>query len=150
MSGFTLRPFRPWESVRLPQAVTLLALAVGLPLYLRSPLWCDITLYDVAARNLLQGGAHYRDVFDTNLPGYVWLLTAIRWAFGFGTVALRCVDLAIVAGIVLVVDRIARRGGATPEPVPLEAICPGAPPHTRRPRPVPPAPDSPTSTRKGS
>src|SRR5262245_25759941 len=49
------------------------------------------------------------------------------------------------------VNPVARRGGAlAPAPVPLEAICPGAPPHTRRPPPVPPAPDSPTSTRKGS
>jgi hypothetical protein len=100
--------------VRLPQLVTLVALAVGLPLYLRTPLWCDITLYDIAARNLLQGGAHYRDVFDTNLPGYVWILTAIRGVLGFSTVALRCVDLAFLAAIVFVIDRIARRGGATP------------------------------------
>jgi hypothetical protein len=106
--------FRPCESVRLPQLVTLIALAVGLPLYLRAPLWCDITLYDIAARNLLQGGAHYRDVFDTNLPGYVWILTAIRGVLGFSTVALRCVDLAFLAATVLVIDRIARRGGATP------------------------------------
>jgi hypothetical protein len=111
MPGFS---FRPWLSVRLPQAVTLLAVVVGLPLYLRSPMWCDITLYDIAARNLLRGGAHYRDVFDTNLPGYVWILTAIRWVLGFSTIALRCVDLAVLAGIVIVVDRIARRGGATP------------------------------------
>ena len=101
-------------SVRLPQAVALLALVAGLPLFLRMPLWCDITLYDIAARNLLQGGAHYRDVFDTNLPGYVWILTAVRWAFGFSSVAVRIVDLAVVAGIVLVIDRVARRGGALP------------------------------------
>ena len=100
--------------MRLPQLVTLIALAVGLPLYLRMPLWCDITLYDIAARNLLQGGAHYRDIFDTNLPGYVWILTAIRGVLGFSSVALRCVDLAFLAAIVLVIDRIARRGGATP------------------------------------
>jgi hypothetical protein len=107
-------PIRPWRSARVPQAVTVVALAAGLPLYLRSPLWCDITLYDVAARNLLQGGAHYRDVFDTNLPGFVWILTAVRWAFGFSAVAVRLVDLAFVAGVVLLVDRVARRGGATP------------------------------------
>lgn len=114
MPGFSFRSCRPCESVRLPQLVALIALVVGLPLYLRAPLWCDITLYDIAARNLLQGGAHYRDLFDTNLPGYVWILTAIRGVLGFSTVALRVVDLAFVAAIVLVVDRIARRGGATP------------------------------------
>ena len=110
MSGFTIRP---WRSVRVPQFVTVVALAIGLPIY-RAPLWCDLTLYDIAARNLLWGGTLYRDVFDTNLPGFVWILSGIRWAFGFSTIALRCVDLAVVAGIVLVIDRIARRGGATP------------------------------------
>src|SRR5437867_1216913 len=101
---------RPWRSVRLPQAVTFVALVVGLPLYLRTPLWCDITLYDVAARNLLWGGAHYRDVFDTNLPGFVWMLTAFRWAIGFSPIAVRCVDLAFVAAIVFLIDRLAKRG----------------------------------------
>ena len=38
-----------------PAIRALVALAVGLPLYLRAPLWCDITLYDIAARNLLSG-----------------------------------------------------------------------------------------------
>lgn len=111
MPGFS---FRPWESVRLPQVITALALATGLPLFLRTPVWCDITLYEVAARTLLRGGVHYRDVFDTNLPGFVWLLTVICWAFGFSSIALRCVDLAIVAGVVYLIDRLARRGGATP------------------------------------
>ena len=111
MPGFS---FRPWESVRLPQVITGVALAIGLPLFLQTPVWCDITLYDVAARNLLRGGVHYRDVFDTNLPGFVWLLTAICWTFGFSSIALRSVDLAIVAGIVTLIDRLARRGGATP------------------------------------
>ena len=111
MPGF---PLCPWRSVRVPQAVTLFALAIGLPLHMRTPVWCDHTLYDVAARNLLWGGVLYRDVFDTNLPGFVWLMTAIRWAFGYGTPAFRIVDLAVVASIVLFIDRIARRGGATP------------------------------------
>src|SRR5262245_45292102 len=106
--------FRPWRSVRLPQAVTAVALAVGLPLFLRMPLWCDLTLYDLAARNLLDGGVHYRDVFDTNLPGFVWLLACIRGVIGFGAFPLRCVDLVIVAGVVLLIDRLAKRGGATP------------------------------------
>lgn len=39
-------------------------------------------MYDVAARNILRGGVHYRDVFDTNLPGIVWLMAAIRSAKG--------------------------------------------------------------------
>ena len=102
------------RSVLLPQAVTVIALVVGLPLFLRSPLWADLTLYDLAARNLLWGGVHYRDVFDTNLPGFVWIMVLIRGALGFDPLALRLVDLAIVTGIVLLIDRIAKLGGASP------------------------------------
>jgi len=103
----------PWRSLGLPRAVAVVALLGGLPLFLRMPLWCDLTLYDVVVRNLLRGGLHYRDTFDTNLPGFVWLLSAIRSVFGFGAFALRCVDLLVVTGIVVLLDRLARRGGAT-------------------------------------
>jgi hypothetical protein len=94
--------------------VTAALLLAGLPLFLRTPLWCDLTLYDLAARNLLEGGVHYRDVFDTNLPGFVWALAAVRGLGGFDPVVLRVVDLLVMAGIVLLLDRVAKRGGATP------------------------------------
>lgn len=106
--------FAPWRSVRLPQAITLVALVVGLPLFLRSPPWCDITLYQMAARNILHGGIHYQDIFDTNLPGFVWVVTTLYWLFGPNVIALRVVDLTVVLGIVLLLDRIAKWGGATP------------------------------------
>jgi hypothetical protein len=77
------------------------------------PVWCDITLYDMASRNILRGGTHYRDVFDTNTPGYVWLLTVVRSLVGWGSEALRAVDLLFFAGIVFVLDRLVRRGGGT-------------------------------------
>lgn len=105
---------RPWRSVWFARAVTAVALLAGLPLFLRMPLWCDLTLYDLAARNVLSGGVHYRDVFDTNLPGFVWLLACVRAVFGYSAFALRCVDLAIVTGVILLIDRLAKRGGATP------------------------------------
>lgn len=75
---------------------------VGAPLFLCMPLWADVTLYDLAARNLLQGGVHYRDIFDTNLPGMVWLQLGCRTLFGWSSPALRAVDLAvmtIIAGL---------------------------------------------------
>ncbi|HSQ54214.1 MAG TPA: hypothetical protein VLM40_00600 [Gemmata sp.] len=103
-----------WRSAWLPWAVTAIVLVLGVPLFLRMPLWCDLTLYDVAAKNLLDGGVHYRDIFDTNLPGFVWMLTGIRAIFGFGAFQLRCVDLVVVAAVIGLVDRIAKRGGATP------------------------------------
>lgn len=105
---------RLWRSVWLPRAAVAVALVAGLPLYLRTPLWCDLTLYDLAARNLLDGGTHYRDIFDTNLPGFVWLLTGLRLAFGFDTVVVRVADLMVVVGVVALIDRLAKWGGATP------------------------------------
>ena len=103
----------PWRSVGLARAVTAGAVFFGVPLFLRMPPWCDVTLYDVAARNLLEGGVHYRDVFDTNLPGFVWALTAIRAVLGWSVEALRVIDLAIVSGIVWQLDRLAARAGAS-------------------------------------
>jgi hypothetical protein len=103
----------PWRSVRLPQLLTLIALVVGVPLFLRAPPWCDITLYQLAARNLIHGGVHYRDLFDTNLPGYVWVVTGLYWLFGPSALALRVLDLAIVTGIVALGDRFAKWGGAS-------------------------------------
>jgi hypothetical protein len=103
-----------WRSVWLPRVLFVVALVAGLPLFLRSPLWCDLTLYDMAVRNLLRGGVHYRDIFDTNLPGFVWLLTGLRWAFGPSAVVVRVADLLVVAGILVLIDRLAKWGGATP------------------------------------
>ena len=104
----------PWRSVWVPRALTAVALVVGVPLFLRSPPWCDITLYQLAARNLLHGGVHYRDLFDTNLPGFVWAMTALSALFGPSTVAVRVVDLLVVLGVVLLIDRLAKWAGATP------------------------------------
>ncbi len=86
---------------------------LGVPVFLRLPLWCDVTLYDVAARSLLAGGVHYRDVFDTNPPGFVWCLTLLRATLGTSTIAVRAVDLAVFAGIVFCLDRLAKRGGGS-------------------------------------
>ncbi|MBN9120776.1 MAG: hypothetical protein J0I06_16775 [Planctomycetes bacterium] len=94
--------------------MTAVALVVGLPLFLRSPPWCDITLYQMAARNLLHGGVHYRDLFDTNLPGFVWAMTALSAVFGPNAVVVRLVDLLVVLGVVVLLDRLAKWGGATP------------------------------------
>jgi len=103
----------PWRSAWLGAAVAVVALVAGVPLFLRMPPWCDLTLYDVAARNLLDGGVHYRDVFDTNMPGFVWLLAMVRWLFGWSVEAVRIVDLLIVGGIVFVLERLAAAGGAS-------------------------------------
>jgi hypothetical protein len=94
-----------WGAVRDrgPQWAGWLALAalliLALPLFLCMPLCNDVTLYDLAARNVLRGGTHYRDIFDTNLPGMVWLHLALRGLLGWSWPVLRLVDFFVVCGI---------------------------------------------------
>lgn len=92
--------------------VTLATLIAGVPLFVRMPPWCDLTLYDVAARTVIQGGTLYEDVFDTNLPGFVWCLIGIRRAFGNSVEAVRIIDLLIVAAITVLLIRYLRKCGA--------------------------------------
>src|SRR5258708_39175184 len=106
------RLLRPWRSARLGEAVAGLVFLAGVPLLLCMPPWADATLYDVAARNLLRGGIHYRDVFDTNLPGMVWATAAIRSISGWSFEALRGWDLLIVGGSVAVLLMWVKRAGA--------------------------------------
>ena len=84
----TLPARRAWRAgavaLRLVHLVCLGALLLlALPLFVAMPLWCDVTLYDVAAWNVLHGGTHYRDVFDTNMPGVVWIHVAVRGLLGW-------------------------------------------------------------------
>jgi hypothetical protein len=89
-------------------------LVAGVPLFLRMPPWCDLTLYDVAARTVIAGGVHYRDVFDTNFPGFVWCLIGVRRLFGTSLEAVRAVDLGIVLMIAVLLLSFAKKAGATP------------------------------------
>ena len=101
----------PWRSSRLGWAVAAAALVLGVPLFFRMPLWCDITLYDMAARAILSGGVHYRDVFDTNLPGFPLLLTCVRATLGPSIEAVRGVDLVVVGVVTFLLVRWAKVGG---------------------------------------
>jgi hypothetical protein len=89
----------------------VLLLGVGVPLFLRMPLETDVTHYDLAARALLRGGVHYRDTFDTNLPGMVWLHAGVRSLLGFGSEAIRGCDLLVVAAVVWLLTRWVRPPG---------------------------------------
>jgi hypothetical protein len=86
----------PWRSAVLGWLVASAFLIVGVPLFLRMPLWCDATLHAVAARAIATGGVHYRDVFETNPPGFAWALCAVHAVLGAGSDALRVADLAVV------------------------------------------------------
>ncbi len=95
----------------VPWLALTVVLGVGLPLFVCMPLWADATLYDIAARNVLTGGVHYREVFDTNLPGMVWLHMLVRTLFGWSSEALRITDIAIFAAIVFLLTRWLRDFG---------------------------------------
>lgn len=95
----------------LPWLALVLLLVVGTPLFLCMPLWADATLYDLAARNVRDGGVPYRDIFDTNLPGMVWLHLLVRHLLGERSEALRLADLFVYSGIVLLLLSWLRRGG---------------------------------------
>ncbi len=107
----------PWRSAAVGWTVAVALVVAGVPPFLRMPPWCDITLYDVATRTVLDGGMHYRDIFDTNLPGFIWLLCVIRSVFGWSTEVLRAADLLIVGSAVYLLAKLARSGGATPSSV---------------------------------
>ena len=89
----------------LPASCLAALLTVGVPIFLAMGLWVDATLYDVGARTLMDGGVYYRDLFDTNLPGMVWLHVVVRALFGWSPQAIRAVDLVVVAGIVWILSR---------------------------------------------
>jgi len=88
-------------------------LIVGVPLFICMPLWVDTTYHDMSARNILQGGLHYRDIFETNLPGMVWLHVAVRPIVGWSSEAIRGVDLGVVATIVLLLCSLLKRCGVS-------------------------------------
>lgn len=78
-------------------------LGIGVPIFVCMPLWVDTTYHDLSARNLLWGGVHYRDIFETNLPGMVWVHAAIRPLIGWSSEAIRAADLVVVGTSVLLI-----------------------------------------------
>jgi hypothetical protein len=102
---------------RLRQILPLIALAVilsiGIPLFLRTPVWVDVTYHDLSAWNVLHGGVHYRDVFETNLPGMVWLHCLVRPLVGWSHEAIRAVDLIVIGTVVLILAQLMKRSGVT-------------------------------------
>ena len=79
---------------------------------------CDISMYDLVARRVMNGDVHYRDTLETNFPGIVWLHMAVRSLFGWRSEALRAVDISVVIGCAWLLTRWLpprpRRGGGWP------------------------------------
>jgi hypothetical protein len=103
-------------SWRLGWLALALLLLVAVPLHVCMPLFSDVIQYDISARVALKGGIPYRDVFDTNLPGMVWVHMAVRSLFGWSSEAFRLTDLAVVSAIIgLLVNwlRVLGRSAAT-------------------------------------
>ena len=64
---------------------------------------------------MLRGGVLYRDAWDNNLPGAVWVHCGVRGLFGDRSEVLRGFDLVVVGGVIglLVLGR-AREGQSRP------------------------------------
>jgi hypothetical protein len=102
--------------VWLASLVLAAVVAVNLPLFLRMPLWNDVHYYDLCAHHLLAGHALYRDVFDNNLPGIVWLQAVLRSLLGWSPEAICAADFAMsaaTAGLLAGWWRAAGRSWAT-------------------------------------
>lgn len=74
----------------------LIVLGINLPVFLRMGLDSDVCMYDLCARGIERGQAHYRDQVETNFPGVVWIHLAVRAAAGWSSEALRAFDLMLV------------------------------------------------------
>jgi hypothetical protein len=103
---------RAW-ALWLGWSVLVALLVFSVPLHLCLPLWPDTTLYDICARNILNGGAHYRDIFDNNFPGIVWLHALIRSTLGWSNEAIRLADLLILTGSIVLLTNWLRSVGCS-------------------------------------
>jgi hypothetical protein len=82
-----------------------LLLVVHLPIFLCLPPDNDVVVYDVCVREVFAQRAFYRDVFENNFPGMLWVQSAIRKLWGWKVESLRLADLAFVAVSLLLLSR---------------------------------------------
>lgn len=104
----------PWHAPGcLPWALLGLLLVATAPLFVCLAPWSDVSFFDILARNLMRGGVAYRDILGNNLPGMIWVHLAVRDLVGWSSVAMRMVDLFVVALIVGLLIRWVARDGAS-------------------------------------
>ena len=122
--GFSLRLRQPGSPMSLQKkteasghSILPAVLCVGwliyaLPLFVCMPLTSDTVLYDMQAATVLAGGVAYRDIFETNLPGAIWIHMALRKLGADTSVAIRAVDAGVFGGLVLLMCHWLWRCGA--------------------------------------
>jgi len=76
------------------------------PVFLAQTLTPDAVMYDLQARCALTGGVLYRDIFEPNLPGVVWIHMAVRSIAGWSSQVLRGFDLLIFAASAFLLSRM--------------------------------------------
>jgi len=103
------------QSTLLAWAVLAMLWAVQVPLFLAMPITNDAAVYDIQARQVWEGGVLYRDIFEPNLPGVVWMHLLVRLSLGWSSEALRCFDLILFSGILLLAAGHLHRLGASPK-----------------------------------
>jgi hypothetical protein len=89
--------------------IFMLILILNVPLFIRMPVATDVVLYDLQAQMVLNGGTLYKDMFETNLPGIVWLHMLVRSIVGMSSDAIRSVDLVNFSGSALLLMMWNRR-----------------------------------------
>lgn len=89
----------------LAVAGVIALIALHLPAFLCMGLHSDVILWDLCARNVLQGGVHARDAFENNLPGMLWLHLVVRSSLGWRSEVIRLVDFAVVVGAAVLLAR---------------------------------------------
>ncbi len=109
---------QPWLH-RGTLALWLAVLVLGVPVFVCMPLTSDVVLYDLQARTVHAGGVAYRDIFETNLPGMIWVHMLVRPLIGDSSIAMRIADLTVVALITMLLLGIVQLVGARRAGVPL-------------------------------
>jgi hypothetical protein len=82
------------------RVVLLAVLVVHVPALLCMGLDSDVSMWDLCARNVHEGGVAYRDAAENNLPGMLWLHLLVRSLGGWSSEVIRLADLCVIAATV--------------------------------------------------
>jgi hypothetical protein len=91
------------------RVLLLILVVTQAPVFLAQTLTPDAVMYDLQARCALTGGVLYRDIFEPNLPGVVWIHMAARSVVGWSSHVLRGFDLLMFAATSCLLSRMVRR-----------------------------------------